>query len=103
MVIRLTRGDDLSALGEEVNIVLETSEDINLTNYKAKFQLGDFQQEWSDITSKKLTLDIPRSKSKDLPLGFQKGALKIYDENNLAKTVYKNIQFLIEPEVVKNA
>lgn len=102
MVIRLTRGDDLSALGEEVKIVLETEDGLDLTKFKAKFQLGDFQQEWSDLTSKELSLDIPRSKSKNLPLGFQKGALKIYDESGLAKTVYKNIQFLIEPEVVKN-
>lgn len=100
MVIRLTRGDDLSALGESVDIVLDT--ELDLTNFKAKFQLGDFQQEWEDITSKKLTLKINREESQNLPIGFQKGALKIYDANNLAKTIHKNIQFLIESEVVDN-
>lgn len=100
MLIRLTQGDDLSALGEVVNIVLES--DMDLTNFKAVFQLGDFQQKWEDITSKILPLDIPSTESKNLPLGFQKGALKIYDESGLGKTINKNILFLIEPSVVED-
>lgn len=99
-VIELTQGDDLNALGQEYNITIET--DIDLTGFKAVFELDGFRQEWSDITSKTLPLAISREESKKLKLGERVGALKIYDENGLAKTIKKDIKFLITPEVVKN-
>lgn len=100
-VIKLTQGDDLNALNEETNIVLDT--DIDLTGFTAFFQLGDFRQEFKDITSKKLPLVIPAAESAKLPVGEMSGALKIYDATGLARTIAKDIKFLIEKQVVKNA
>lgn len=99
-IIRLTQGDDSNALGEEINIILDS--DLDLTGYSAVFQLCDFQYKWEDITSKKLPLIISSEDSKKLESGMQKGALKIYDKDGLAKTVIRDIQFLIELEVVED-
>lgn len=99
-VITLTQGDDSNALGEEINIVLET--DMDLTGFKAVFQLGDYQQEFDDITSKKLSVVIPRDASEKLEVGPMDGALKVYDASGLARTVEKEIKFLIEAKVVEN-
>lgn len=97
--IVLTQGDDLNAFGQEYNFVLSTS--ANLTGWKAVFELGGFQQVWTDITSKKLTLDIPANQSRKFKAGKLMGALKVYDQNGLCKTVKRDIEFIIEPEVVK--
>ncbi|MBO5906084.1 MAG: hypothetical protein J6Q84_06675 [Kiritimatiellae bacterium] len=98
--IKLTQGDDLNAFGQEYNFVLSTEAD--LTGWKAVFELDGYQQVWSDITSKKLSLEIPAKFSKCIKAGRQFGALKIYDQNGLCKTVKKDIEFIIEPEVVKS-
>lgn len=99
-VFTITQGDDSNALGQEINILLESDED--LTGFKAVFQLGDYQQKWDDITSKKLEVVIPREYTKKLAVGPNYGGLKIYDSNGLAKTVIRDIKFLVLAEVVKN-
>lgn len=99
-VIVITQGDDSNALGEEIAINLDT--DLDLTGCRAVFQLENFKQEFEDITSKKLLVVIPRTETKKLPCGQRTGAIKIYDKNGLAKTIVKDIKFLIEREVVDN-
>ena len=99
-VITLTRGDDSNALGEEIKIVLKT--DMDLTGFTAVFQLGDFQQEFDDITSKELFVVIPKEESIKLEIGPMTGGLKLYDANGLARTIVKDIKFNIEREVVDN-
>lgn len=97
-VIVLTQGDDLV----DCNLVLNT--DVDLTGYKFVFQLCCFQQEWSGdvVVSKRLPLNIPASETKKFNTGPCFGYLKRYDKDGLAKTICKNIEFLIEPEVVKD-
>lgn len=99
MAIRLTQGDDLNAFGREYNFVLSTDQD--LTGWKAVFKLDGFHQVWDDITSKRLSLVISAKSSRSIRTGRLYGALKIYDQNGLCKTVKKDIEFIIEPEVVK--
>lgn len=100
-VIVLTQGDDLNALGQEYNFVLNTNED--LSGFRAVFEVDGFRQEWRDLTSKRLPLCIPAPASRKLKVGERLGALKVYGKDGLCKTVKKDIKFLIEPEVVKNA
>lgn len=99
-VITLRQGDDSNALGRETKITLDT--DLDLSGFRAVFQLGDFRQEFTDITSKELLIVIPRDASANLPVGELDGALKIYDANGLALTVADEIKFLIEEKVVEN-
>lgn len=99
-VIRLTRGDDSNALGEEIKIVLKT--DMDLTGFKAVFQLGGYQQVFDDITSKELIIIIPKEESINLEVGAMEGGVKLYDANGLARTIVKDIKFMIEREVVNN-
>lgn len=99
-VFTITQGDDSNALGQEINILIESDED--LTGYTAVFQLGEYQQKWDDITSKKLGVVIPRQYTKKLKTGPNYGGLKIYDSNGLAKTVIRDIKFFVLAEVVKD-
>ena len=99
-VITLTQGDDSNALGKEIKITLNT--DIDLTGFKAVFQLDNFQQKFDDITSKELFVVIPAADTAALPVGELDGGLKIYDANGLCLTVAKEIKFLIEEKVVEN-
>lgn len=100
-IINLVQGDDSNALNERIIINLNT--DIDLTGYTAVFQLEDYRQEWTDITSKKLDVIIPRSVTENLTVGNHKGGLKIYDKKGLAKTIINNIRFYVSREVVQNA
>lgn len=99
-VIKLRQGDDSNALGRETKITIET--DLDLTGFRAVFQLGEFQQKFDDIASKELFVVIPRAESEKLEVGPVDGALKIYDPNGLALTVADGIKFLIEEKVVEN-
>ena len=99
-VITLRQGDDSNALGREIKIALDT--DLDLTGFTAVFQLGDFRQEFDDITSKELFVVIPAAESEKLTVGKMDGALKIYDANKLALTVAVEIKFNIEEKVVDN-
>ncbi len=98
--IVITQGDDTYALGAEINILLETS--LDLTGFQAAFQLGNYYQKFNDISSKKISIKIPRKDTKNLKVGPCTGALKIYDKNGFAKTIVRDIKFLILAEVVKN-
>lgn len=99
-VITLRQGDDSNALGRETKITLDT--DLDLTGFRAVFQLDEFRQEFDDITSKELFVVIPRDASANLPVGELDGALKIYDADGLALTVADEIKFMIEEKVVEN-
>ena len=93
--IKLTQGDDSNALGEQIIITLKSN--LDLTGYSAVFQLGEFRQEFDDISSKELPIIIPATESRKLPLGPLAGRLKIFDPDGLQKTVIRNIMFKIEP------
>lgn len=98
--ITIVQGDDTNALGNSILFTLET--DLDLTGYTAIFQVESLQYKWNDITSKELFLVFNREETATLTVGSQLGALKIFDENDLAVTVIRNIPVNVLPLVVDN-
>lgn len=96
----IVQGDDTNALGNE--IVFELDTDLDLTGFSAVFQVESLQYKWTDITSKELYLVFDREKTQTLTPGLYYGALKIYDNNDLAVTVIRNIPINVLPMVVNN-
>lgn len=96
--IFVTRADDSNALGYEITIDIETS--LSLEGWTARFQLEDLSWDFDDITSKHLPLIITAEQSKLLPVGTSYGAMVLYDENGLRKTVMRNIPVYIYPQLV---
>lgn len=96
--IFVTRADDSNAMGYEINIKIET--DLSLEGWSARFQLEDLAWDFEDITSKNLPLIITAEQSKILPVGTSYGAMVLYDENGLRKTVMRNIPVYIYPQLV---
>lgn len=96
--IYITRADDSNAMGYEININIET--DLSLEGWTARFQLEDLAWDFDDITSKHLPLIITAEQSKLLPVGTSYGAMVLYDENGLRKTVMRNIPVYIYPQLV---
>lgn len=98
--ITIVQGDDTNALGNTIIFTIET--DLDLTGYTAVFQVENLQYKWNDITSKTLYLVFNREETATLTVGTQMGALKIYDENDLAVTVIRNIPVNVLSMVVDN-
>lgn len=98
--IKIVQGDDTNALGNSIVFTLET--DLDLTGYTAVFQVESLQYKWNDITSKELFLVFNREETATLTVGTQLGALKIFDENNLAVTVIRDIPVNVLSLVVDN-
>ena len=96
--IFVTRADDSNAMGYEIEIEIETS--LSLEGWSARFQLEDLSWDFDDISSKKIQLIISAEQSIILPVGTSYGAMVLYDENGLRKTVMRNIPVYIYPQVV---
>jgi len=96
----IVQGDDTNALGNSIVFTLET--DLDLTGYSAIFQVENLQYKWDDITSKVLNLVFTREETSTLQAGSYLGALKIFDENDLAVTVIRNIPVNVLSMVVEN-
>ena len=96
----IVQGDDTNALGNSIIFRLKT--DLDLTGYKAVFQVEHLRYEWNDITSKELSLVFTREQTATIEEGSYLGALKIYDNNDLAVTVIRNIPVNVLPMVVDN-
>ena len=96
--IYVTRGDDSNAMGYQINIEIDTS--LSLEGWTARFQLEDMAWDFDDITSKNLPLIISAEQSRMLPVGTSYGAMVLYDENGLRKTVMRNIPVYIYPQLV---
>ena len=96
--IYITRADDSNAMGYSINIRIET--ELSLEGWTARFQLEDLAWDFDDITSKNLPLIISAEQSKLLPVGTSYGAMVLYDENGLRKTVMRNIPVYIYPQLV---
>lgn len=96
----IVQGDDTNALNEYNAFELET--DIDLTGFTAIYQIGDLQYSWDDITSKMLFWFFDREQTMTLEPGIYNSALKIYDNNNRAVTVVRNIPVNVLPLVVDN-
>lgn len=98
--IVLVQGDDTNALNNEIIFRLDTT--LDLTDFTAVFQVESLQYKWDDITSKELALVFTREQTEKLSAGTYFGALKIYDNNDLAVTVIRNIPVNVLPMVVDN-
>lgn len=98
--IFITRADDSNAMGYKIEIEIDTS--LSLEGWTARFQLEDLMWNFDDITSKNLELIISAAQSKQLPVGTSYGAMVLYDENGLRKTVMRNIPVYIYPQVVQD-
>lgn len=98
--IIIRQGDDTNALGN--SIVFNIITDIDLTGYTAVFQVNELRYEWADITSKRLEMYFTAEQTATLPTGTSYGALKIYDNNDLAYTVISNIPVRVQPIIVQN-
>lgn len=98
--IFVTRADDSNAMGYQIEIEIDTS--LSLEGWTARFQLEDLMWDFDDITSKNLSLIISAAQSKQLPVGTSYGAMVLYDEHGLRKTVMRNIPVYIYPQVVQD-
>lgn len=96
--IFVTRADDSNAMGYQIDIEIETA--LSLEGWTARFQLEDLSWDFYDLTSKKIPLIISAEQSIMLPVGTSYGAMVLYDENGLRKTVMRNIPVYIYPQVV---
>lgn len=98
--IIIRQGDDTNALG--MAIIFNLNTDLDLTGFKAVFQVNDLRYTWDDITSKRLEMHFTREQTATLPLGTSYGAFKVYDNSDLAVTVLSNIPVRVQPLIVEN-
>lgn len=100
-VIKLRQGDSLKWLGREVLFNIDS--DLDLTGWKAIFQLGPLIKVYENFEeSKIIDLDITKEESENLNLGYQTAYLKFVDAEGLAGTQDVRINFLILPKEVEN-
>lgn len=98
--IVITRGDDSNSFRNTITIELTT--DLDLTGYKAVFQIGKEQWIYEDITTKKLNIVIDKERSMKFREGTYYAALKIYEDDNLCKTVFRDIPVYVKEIAVDN-
>ena len=60
------------------------SEPIDLTNFEAKFVLGDAHREWTDITQG-ITINLTEQETSALPVGLNYGTLIVTDKDGNSK------------------
>ena len=98
--IQLTRGDDSNALGQKIEIQIETEE--SMTGWYAIVQLENFQWRYENLTTDPIEWIIPRSVTEQLSIGEHSAAIKIFDADDLCKTVKRGIQVFVNEQVVAN-
>lgn len=96
----ITQGDDSNALGNTMGFELET--DLDLTGYRAIFQIARLQWKFDDITSKELSFVVTKEQSYELMEGVEYGALKIFDADNRPVTIIRDIPVYVKTQVVDN-
>lgn len=98
--IVLTQGDDSNALGGSIRFNLSSTE--NMTGWYAILQLEHFQWRYNNIASGNFEWVISREITTQLDVGLQYAALKVFDANNLCRTVLQNIPVYVNEMVVNN-
>lgn len=98
--IVITRGDDSNAFNNNITIKITT--DIDLTGYKAIFQIGKEQWIFDDITDKTLDIVINKEVSMKFCEGTYYAALKIFQEDGKCKTMFRDIPVYVKEIVVNN-
>lgn len=98
--IVLTQGDDSNALGGSIRFDLNGTED--MTGWHAILQLDRFQWQYNDLTDGGFEWVVSREITAQLEVGLQYAALKVFDANNLCRTVLQNIPVYVNEMVVNN-
>lgn len=75
--------------------------DLDLTGWTAKFTLGWFTKEISDITTKSFEIILTAEDTKQLMLGSQYGSIILTDANGNIKTLTNRIPFEVTNEVIE--
>lgn len=98
--IMLTQGDDSNALGGSIVFNLTSPED--MTGWYAILQLGNYQWKYNDLADGGFEWVVPREISQQLDAGLQYAAMKIFDSNDLCKTVINDIPVYVNAQTVAN-
>lgn len=98
--IMLVQGDDSNAMGGYIKITLTTEQD--LTGWYLILQIANFQWRYDDLTSKELYLVVPREITAQMDIGATTAAIKIFDNNDLCRTVKDNIPVYVGKQAVAN-
>lgn len=98
--IELTQGDDSNALGG--SIVFNLTSPTSMNRWYAILQLQNFQWQFNNIASGRFEWIIPREITRQLDIGLQYASMKIFDSNNLCKTVINDIPVYVNEQTVAN-
>lgn len=98
--IVLTQGDDSNALGGSIKFNLTSTED--MTGWYAILQLGVFQWQYNDLTNDGFEWIVSREISSQLEVGLQYAAMKVFDANDLCRTVISDIPVYVNQQTVAN-
>ena len=98
--IVITRGDDSDAFSNVIKITMNT--DIDLTGYKAIFQIGREQWVYDDISSKEVSIVIDKERSMKFKEGTYYAAFKLFQPDGLCKTAFRDIPVYVKEIVVDN-
>lgn len=98
--IILTQGDDSNALGGSIVFNLTSSE--NMTGWYAILQLENYQWRYDNISSGSFEWVVSREITSQLEIGLQYAALKVFDANDLCRTVLQKIPVYVNALVVNN-
>lgn len=98
--IVITRGDDSNAFNNTITITIKT--DLDLSGYRAIFQIGKEQWIFDDITSKVLNIVISKDQSMKFKEGTFYAALKLFQPDGLCKTMFRDIPVYVREMVVNN-
>ena len=98
--IVITRGDDSNAFNNTITISMTT--ELDLTGYKAVFQIGKEQWIFDDITEKIINIVVDKDTSMKFHEGTYYAALKIFEPDGLCKTVFRDIPVYVREIAVNN-
>ena len=96
--IKLFKGDDTD-FNESEFLIIRLNTTVALDGFKASFRLGSFVQNFADITNKTLNIIIPHAITKQFPIGYLNGTLRIEDTSGRYQTICNTIPFEITKEV----
>ena len=100
LVIR--QGDSTDFNNNQILFNLKTDPSLDLTDWKAIFQLENFKYTWDDITSSPLYLVISNNDSYNIPIGQFMAAFKIIDDQGRTRTIRDDINVVVQDQKVDN-
>lgn len=98
--ITLTQGDDSNALGGA--IVFNMTADMDMTGWYAILQLQNFQWRYDNLQDGGFEWVITREITAQLEPGLHRAGMKIFDSDDLCKTVIDDIPVYVNEQVVAN-